>query len=203
MAPARTVGSTRQRLAQRRAGCSRPDLTSSDCGSNPAALTVRGLCLASGRRSPLLLRKFHGQRRTSSEQVYDWVIADIATTTQAAVAATSPDEQAPRGDGQHRPLDRRRSCASDGCCSAPSWPTRGGAQARGVRGPVRDVAAASTVRQRLGLPDDERRKASSHFAVGGVGQAHQRVARGRRRRPRTNWSTSWPDHRPARAADRG
>ena len=74
--------------------------------------------------------------------MYDWVIADCAT------------------------------CASDGCCSAPSWPT----DPVVVRKRSESAALLAALlgqhgQQALGLPDDERLKATSQFVVGGVGQA--------------------------------
>lgn len=81
-----------ERLAQRRrrlldAGL---DLLGAD---RPAELTVRAICGKAG----LGVRYFYESFTDKDDfvgQVYDWVIADIAATTQAAVAAAAPHEQA-------------------------------------------------------------------------------------------------------------
>ncbi|OBI84358.1 TetR family transcriptional regulator [Mycobacterium sp. E740] len=89
--PYRGVDAT-ERLAQRRrrlldAGL---DLLGAD---GPAELTVRAICGKAG----LGVRYFYESFTDKDDfvgQVYDWVIAEIAATTQAAVAAAAPQEQA-------------------------------------------------------------------------------------------------------------
>jgi AcrR family transcriptional regulator len=66
------------------------DLLGSD--SDPAELTVRAVC----KRSGLTARYFYESFTDKDEfvvAVFDWVIADIAATTQAAVSAARPEEQ--------------------------------------------------------------------------------------------------------------
>jgi AcrR family transcriptional regulator len=65
-----------------------------DGEGDPAELTVRAICARAG----LGVRYFYESFTDKDDfvtQVYDWVIADIATTTQAAVAA-APRREAPR-----------------------------------------------------------------------------------------------------------
>ena len=84
------------RQAQRRARLLDAGLSvlGSDSGAEP--LTVRGVC----RRAGLSARYFYESFTDRDDfvgAVYDWVIADLATTTQAAVAAAPPREQARAG----------------------------------------------------------------------------------------------------------
>jgi AcrR family transcriptional regulator len=67
-------------------------------GSDPdlSELTVRGIC----RQAGVALRYFYESFTDKDDliaAVYDWVIADIAATTQAAVAAAPLDEQSRAG----------------------------------------------------------------------------------------------------------
>ncbi|GFG52998.1 TetR family transcriptional regulator [Mycolicibacterium agri] len=66
------------------------DILGSD--SDHAELTVRAVC----KRSGLTARYFYESFADKDEfvvAVFDWVIADIAATTQAAVSAARPEEQ--------------------------------------------------------------------------------------------------------------
>lgn len=66
------------------------DILGSD--PDPSELTVRGICGQAG----VALRYFYESFTDKDDfvaQVYDWVIADIAATTQAAVTAAPPKEQ--------------------------------------------------------------------------------------------------------------
>ncbi|OBF28454.1 TetR family transcriptional regulator [Mycobacterium sp. ACS1612] len=66
------------------------DILGSD--SDLSELTVRGIC----RQAGVALRYFYESFSDKDDliaAVYDWVIADIATTTQAAVAAAPVPEQ--------------------------------------------------------------------------------------------------------------
>ncbi|MBX5487665.1 MAG: TetR/AcrR family transcriptional regulator, partial [Mycolicibacterium hassiacum] len=63
---------------------------------DPAELTVRAICAQAG----LGLRYFYESFSDKDDflaAVYDAVVADIAATTQAAVAAAPPDQQARAG----------------------------------------------------------------------------------------------------------
>ncbi|KUI22549.1 TetR family transcriptional regulator [Mycobacterium sp. GA-1285] len=82
-----------QRLAQRRlrlldAGL---QLLGADA-DDLAELTVRAICATAGLGVRYFYETFH-DKDDFAAQVYDWVIADIAATTQAAVAAAPPREQ--------------------------------------------------------------------------------------------------------------
>src|SRR3954454_22179885 len=70
------------------------DILGSD--TDLAELTVRGIC----RQAGVALRYFYESFTDKDDfvgQIFDWVIADIAATTQAAVAAAPLKEQTRAG----------------------------------------------------------------------------------------------------------
>ena len=100
--------------------------------------------------------------------VFDSVIADIAATTQAAVASAPPDEQARAGMA-----NVVRAISADHARGPPAVQCRvvqhgDRAQTRGVDRPVR--RAALPARRGVGALENDHVKAASHFAVGGVTQ---------------------------------
>src|ERR1700678_344787 len=83
------------RLASRRARLLEAglDLLGAD---DAAELTVRGVC----RQAGVAARYFYESFTDKDElvgAVFDWVIAELATTTQATVAAAPPEEQTRAG----------------------------------------------------------------------------------------------------------
>jgi AcrR family transcriptional regulator len=85
------------RLATRRAKllAAGLDLLGAD-RDDAAELTVRGIC----RQAGVAARYFYESFADKDEfvgAVFDWVIADLAATTQAAVAAAPPEEQTRAG----------------------------------------------------------------------------------------------------------
>jgi len=161
--PYRGVEAT-ERLAQRRRRLLEAGL---DVLGSGAELTVRAVC----RRAGLTVRYFYESFTDRDDlvgAVFDWVIADIAATTQAAVAAAPADEQSRAGMA-----NVVRAVAAD---------TRVGRLLFGV-----ELSDAVIVRKRaestalfaallfahageLGAQHNDVVKAVSHFAVGGVGQ---------------------------------
>jgi AcrR family transcriptional regulator len=141
------------------------DLLGSD--SDPSELTVRGIC----RQAGVALRYFYESFRDKDEyvgQVYDWVIADIAATTQAAAAAAPVPEQS-----RAAMANIVHSIAADSRVGRLIFSSQ-------VSNPV-------VVRKRtesfalmamltfqhagaLGAQNSDRIKAASHFVVGGVTQ---------------------------------
>src|ERR1700733_9678023 len=85
------------RLASRRArllGAGLDLLGADERGA--AELTVRGIC----RQAGVAARYFYESFADKDEfvgAVFDWVIADLAATTQAAMAAAPPEEQTRAG----------------------------------------------------------------------------------------------------------
>ncbi len=136
-------------------------------GNDPAELTVRAIC----GRAGLGVRYFY-ESFTDKDHfvgaVFDSVIADIAATTQAAVASAPPDEQA-----RAAMANIVRTIAAD---------TRVGRLLFSVELSntviVRKRAESTTLFAALlfahagahGALDNDHVRAASHFAVGGVGQ---------------------------------
>ncbi|MGE2691150.1 TetR/AcrR family transcriptional regulator [Mycolicibacterium pulveris] len=134
---------------------------------DPAELTVRAICAQAG----LGVRYFYESFADKDDfvgAVFDRVVADIATTTQAAVASAPPNEQARAGMA-----NIVHSIAAD---------ARVGRLLFSV-----ELSNTVIVRKRaestvlfagllfahagaLGAAHDDRIKAGAHFAVGGVGQ---------------------------------
>jgi AcrR family transcriptional regulator len=156
-----------ERLAQRRRRLLEAGLDLLGADSDPAELTVRAICGQAG----LGVRYFY-ESFTDKDQfvgaVFDSVIADIAATTQAAVASAPPDEQARAGMAN--------------VVRAISADTRVGRLLFSV-----ELSNTVIVRKRaestvlfaallfqhagtMGALDNDVVKAASHFAVGGVGQ---------------------------------
>ena len=131
-------------------------------------LTVRGIC----RRAGVAARYFYESFADKDEfvaAVFDWVIAELAATTQAAVAAAPTQEQTRAGmsnivrtiDGDPR-VGRLLFSAHL-------------ANAVLVRKRVESSAlfamlSGRHVENALRLPENDRIKAAAHFVVGGVAQ---------------------------------
>ena len=84
------------RLARRRSRLLESGLELLGSNVDPAELTVRGICQKSG----LATRYFYESFPDKDEfigAVFDWVITQLATTTQAAVAAAPAEEQTRAG----------------------------------------------------------------------------------------------------------
>ena len=157
------------RRAERRGRLLDAGLSILGSASEPEALTVRGLC----RHANVSARYFYesfSDRDEFVSAVYDWVIAGLAATIQAAVAAAPEHEQA------------RAAMAT--VVSAISDDRRVGRLVFGTElaDPVvirkRDegtLMMAMLLGQHIGeafhVREDDRVRAASHFAVGGVRQA--------------------------------
>lgn len=155
------------RLAERRrkllsAGL---DLLGAD---DPTELTVRAIC----RRAGLAARYFYESFADKDEfvsAVFDWVVADLAATTQAAVAAVSPREQTRAGMA-----NIVRTIAGDPRVGRLLFSAQP-ANAVLVRKRVESSAlfamlSGQHVGSALRIPENDRIKAAAHFVVGGVGQ---------------------------------
>jgi AcrR family transcriptional regulator len=138
-------------------------------GSDPdeSELTVRGIC----RRAGVTVRYFYEGFTDKDDfvgQIYDWVIADIAATTQAAVAAAPLKEQSRAGIA-----NIARTVAADTRVGRLLFSSQ-------VSNPVviRKRAESFALMAMLtfqhvgtlGAQDNARTKAASHFVVGGVSQ---------------------------------
>ncbi|HEY1439544.1 MAG TPA: TetR/AcrR family transcriptional regulator [Mycobacterium sp.] len=158
-----------QRLAQRRgrllnAGL---DLLGSD-QPDISALTVRGVCQQAG----LAARYFYESFTDKDEfvgRVFDWVVADLAATTQAAVAAVPVHEQTRAGMANIvRTItgDPRIGRLLFSAQLADAVIVRKRAESSALFAMLSGQHAGNALR----MPANDRIKAGAHFAVGGVGQ---------------------------------
>jgi AcrR family transcriptional regulator len=164
--PYRGVGAG-ERLAQRRQRLLGAGLDLLGTDSDPAELTVRAVCGQAGLGVRYFYESFT-DKDAFVGAVFDSVIADIAATTQAAVASAPPDEQARAGMAN--------------VVRAISADTRVGRllfsvelsntvilRKRAESG-VLFAALLFQHAETMGALDNDVVKAASHFAVGGVGQ---------------------------------
>lgn len=85
-----------QRIAQRRRRLLEAGLELLGGRSAPAELTVRAICAQAGLAARYFYESFVDKDAFVSA-VFDWVVADIAATTQAAVASAPAREQSRQG----------------------------------------------------------------------------------------------------------
>ncbi|RAV18151.1 TetR/AcrR family transcriptional regulator [Mycolicibacterium sp. GF69] len=165
--PYRGVDAT-ERLAQRRrrlfeAGL---DLLGA-AGQDPAELTVRAICAQAG----LGVRYFYETFTDKDDfagQVYDWVIAEIAATTQAAVAAAPLRDQS-----RVAMANIVRTIAADQRVGRLVFSVQlSNAVIVRKRAESTALFAALLLQHAgaLGTHDNELDAATAHFTVGGVGQ---------------------------------
>jgi AcrR family transcriptional regulator len=157
------------RLATRRAKLlgAGLDLLGAD-RQDAAELTVRGIC----RRAGVAARYFYESFADKDEfvaAVFDWVIADLAATTQAAVAAAPPEEQTRAGMA-----NVVRTIGDDPRVGRLLFSAQL-ANAVLVRKRVESNAlfamlSGRHVENALHVPENDRIKAAAHFVVGGVAQ---------------------------------
>ncbi len=139
----------------------------SDLGTD--ALTVRGVCRQAGLSARYFYESFT-DRDDFVGAVYDRVIAGLATTTQAAVTAAAPPGQAHAGMA-----NIVRSIAGDERVGRLLFSAELADQVvvrkRGESTTLLAQLLVQQVRESRGVPEDDRVRATSHFTVGGVGQA--------------------------------
>lgn len=137
-------------------------------GDDSAELTVRAVC----RRAGVAARYFYESFTDKDEfvaAVFDWVIAELAATTQAAVAAAPLEEQNRAGMA-----NIVRTIGSDPRIGRLLFSAHL-ANAVVVRKRVESSAlfamlSGKHVENALRVPENDRIKAAAHFVVGGVGQ---------------------------------
>lgn len=158
-----------QRLAARRRqlldagldllGCDDGDITE---------LTVRGVCRQAGLSARYFYESFADKDEFVSG-VFDWVVAGLAATTQAAVAAVPPHEQARAGMA-----NLVRTIAGDARIGRLLFSTqlanpvvmRKRAESSALFAMLSGQHAGNALR----IAANEHIKAGAHFVVGGVGQ---------------------------------
>lgn len=133
-----------------------------------AALTVREVCRRAGVASRYFYESFADKHEFVSG-VFDWVVADLAATTQAAVAAVRPEEQTRAGMA-----NIVRTISNDARVGRLLFSTQL-ADPVIVRKRVESSALFAMLYGQhavnvLRAPANDRLKAGAHFAVGGVGQ---------------------------------
>lgn len=176
MAPAETTSArpyrgveAADRLAARRhrllaAGL---DLLGADRHST-TELTVRGIC----RQAGLTARYFYENFTDKDEfvgAVFDWVIAELAATTQAAVAAAPPAQQTRAGIATI--IATIGGDARVGRLLFSAQPTNAVLiRKRAESGALFAMLSGRHVESALRVPENERIKAAAHFVVGGVAQ---------------------------------
>ena len=157
------------RLATRRAKllAAGLDLLGAD-RQDAAELTVRGIC----RRAGVAARYFYESFADKDEfvaAVFDWVIADLAATTQAAVAAALPPEQT-------RALTAHIVAAIGGdprvgrLLFSAQLSNAVLVRKRLESSALFAMLSGRHVEQALRVPANDRIKAAAHFVVGGVAQ---------------------------------
>jgi AcrR family transcriptional regulator len=133
-----------------------------------SAVTVRGVC----RRAGLAARYFYESFTDKDEfvgRVFDWVVADLAATTQAAVAAVPVHEQTRAGMA-----NIVRTIAGDARIGRLLFSTQLAddviVRKRAESSALFAMLSGQHAGEALRMPANDRIKAGAHFAVGGVGQ---------------------------------
>ena len=133
-----------------------------------SALTVRGIC----RRAGLGARYFYESFTDKDEfvgRVFDRVIADLAATTQASVAAVPAREQTRAGMA-----NIVRTIAGDARIGRLLFSTQLAdpviVRKRAESSALFAMLSGQYAGDALRMPANDRIKAGAHFAVGGVGQ---------------------------------
>jgi AcrR family transcriptional regulator len=157
------------RLATRRAKllAAGLDLLGAD-RDDAAELTVRGIC----RQAGVAARYFYESFADKDEfvgAVFDWVIADLAATTQAAVAAAPPEKQTRAGMA-----NIVRTIGGDARVGRLLFSAQLAnavlVRKRVESGALFAMLSGRHVEDALQVPANDRIKAAAHFVVGGVGQ---------------------------------
>jgi AcrR family transcriptional regulator len=131
-------------------------------------LTVRAIC----RRAGLTARYFYESFADKDEfvgAVFDWVVADIAATTQAAVTAARPEEQT-----RAAMANIVRTIVNDPRVGRLLFSSHLAnpvlARKRIEAGSLMAMLSGQQVVSTLNVPDNEKVKATGYFVVGGVVQ---------------------------------
>ncbi|ETB15130.1 TetR family transcriptional regulator [Mycobacterium avium subsp. paratuberculosis 08-8281] len=140
-------------------GDQRPDIS---------AVTVRGVC----RRAGLAARYFYESFTDKDEFVscvFDWVVAELAATTQAAVATVPADEQTRAGIA-----NIVRTITDDARVGRLLFSTQLAdpvvVRKRAESSALFAMLSGQHVGNALQVPANDRIKAAAHFVVGGVRQ---------------------------------
>lgn len=157
-----------ERLEQRRARLLEAGLDLLGSNVDPAELTVRGICA----KASVATRYFYESFTDKDEfvgSVFDWVVSELAITTQDAVSEAASSEQHRAGMSAivrsiHTDPRIGRLLFSAQLSNATV------ARKRQESGALFALLSGQHVEMALKRPSDERIKAFAHFVVGGVGQ---------------------------------
>jgi AcrR family transcriptional regulator len=170
MAQVRPYGGVeaRERIALRRRRLLDAGLELLGGADDPAELTVRAIC----GQAAVSARYFYESFTDKDElvaAVFDWVIADIAATTQAAVTAAPPEEQA-----RAAMANIVRTIVGDARIGRLLFSSHLAntvlARKRVEAGALMAALAGQQAVTTLKVRDNDRVKATAHFVVGGVVQ---------------------------------
>jgi AcrR family transcriptional regulator len=135
---------------------------------NISAVTVRGVC----RQAGLAARYFYESFRDKDEFVacvFDWVVAELAATTQAAVAAVPAHEQTRAGIA-NIVQSIRRDARIGRLLFSTQLANPVIVRKRAESSALFAMLSGQHVGNVLHVPANERINAAAHFVVGGVGQ---------------------------------
>jgi AcrR family transcriptional regulator len=155
------------RLARRRRQLLDAGLDLLGAESQGPELTVRAICAQAG----VSLRYFYESFSDKDEfvaAVFDWVLGDLAATTQAAVSAAPLKERNRAGMA-----NLVRVIAADARIGRFLVSSRANsvlARRQTETGALLAMLYGQNVTEALGVPQTERGRATAHFAVGGVVQ---------------------------------
>ncbi|TRW88009.1 TetR/AcrR family transcriptional regulator [Mycolicibacterium sp. 018/SC-01/001] len=157
-----------QRMARRRRRLLEAGLDLLGGEPVPAELTVRALCAQSGLAARYFYESFD-DKDAFVAALFDQVVADIASTTQAAMAAAAPAEQT------HAAMANIVRVVSDDArlgrlLFSAHLTNPVVVRKRAESGALFALLSGQHARAALHLEDNERIAAAAHFVVGGVAQ---------------------------------
>ncbi|GAB7066752.1 TetR/AcrR family transcriptional regulator [Mycobacterium hodleri] len=158
----------RDRVAERRRRLLDAGLELLGGSDSPPDLTVRAVCAEAGITARYFYESFTDKDALVAA-VFDRVVADIAATTQAAVAAAPPEEQNRAGVA-----NLVNAVAVDARVGRllfnPLLTNAVLARKRSEAGGLFAILSGEHATSAYALPDDEWTKSAAHFIVGGVAQ---------------------------------
>ncbi|MEW5812089.1 MAG: TetR/AcrR family transcriptional regulator [Actinomycetota bacterium] len=157
-----------QRMAQRRRRLIEAGLDLLGAGPVPTELTVRALCAQSGLAARYFYESFT-DKDAFVAALFDQVVADIASTTQAAMATVAPAAQA------HAAMENIVRAVSDDVrvgrlLFSAHLTNPVVVRKRAESGALFALLSGQHARAALDLEANERITAAAHFVVGGVAQ---------------------------------
>jgi AcrR family transcriptional regulator len=158
----------RDRVAERRRRLLDAGLELLGGSDSPPDLTVRAVCAEAGITARYFYESFT-DKDALVEATFDRVVADIAATTQATVAAAPPEEQNRAGIA-----NLVNAVAVDARVGRllfnPRLTNAVLARKRSEAGGLFAILSGEHATSAYALPDDEWTKSAAHFIVGGVAQ---------------------------------